>query len=225
MPPKISTRTETGRAGSLITTRSNLDLRDEMIEPDGALRPHWQVGVSMFDELGDRELERRWKHARRIIHENGVTHNVYGDPNGLDRPWNLDLIPLLIPPAEWQGVREGLIQRARLLDRLLADLYGPMGRFWSGLLPPELVWANAGFLRACHGISCRKIAGCISTPPIWCARRDGQFEVLSDRTQAPSGAGYSLENRIALIAVDARRIFASVTFSAWLLSSRRCGIP
>jgi uncharacterized circularly permuted ATP-grasp superfamily protein/uncharacterized alpha-E superfamily protein len=176
----------------------NPGLRDEMIGPDGALRAHWQPGISMFNELGVADLERRWKHARRIIHENGVTHNVYGDPNGLDRPWNLDLIPLLIPSAEWQTVREGLIQRARLLDRLLADLYGPMETILSGLLPAELVWANAGFLRACHGTKLPQnrwlhlyAADLIRAP-------EGRFEVLSDRTQAPSGAGYSLENRIAL---------------------------
>jgi uncharacterized circularly permuted ATP-grasp superfamily protein/uncharacterized alpha-E superfamily protein len=169
-----------------------------MIDPDGALRAHWQGCVSMLDELGERELARRWEHARRIIHDNGVTHNVYGDPNGLDRPWNLDLIPLLIPPAEWQRVRQGLIQRARLLDCLLADLYGPMTTILGGMLPPELVWSNAGFLRACHGVMPPQgrwlhlyAADLVRTP-------DGQFEVLSDRTQAPSGAGYSLENRIAL---------------------------
>lgn len=176
----------------------NPGLRDEMIGADGELRSHWQAGISMFNELGVADLERRWKHARRIIHENGVTHNVYGDPNGLDRPWNLDLIPLLIPSAEWQIVREGLIQRARLLDRLLADLYGPMETILSGLLPAELVWANAGFLRACHGAKLPQnrwlhlyAADLVRTP-------EGRFEVLSDRTQAPSGAGYSLENRIAL---------------------------
>ncbi len=176
----------------------NPGLRDEMIGADGALRSHWQAGIAMFDELGVADMERRWNHARRIIHENGVTHNVYGDPNGLDRPWNLDLIPLLIPAAEWQVLREGLIQRARLLDRLLADLYGPMETVLSGLLPAELVWANAGFLRACHGVKLPQdrwlhlyAADLVRTP-------DGKFQVLSDRTQSPSGAGYSLENRIAL---------------------------
>ena len=173
-------------------------LRDEMIGADGALRPHWRLGISMLDELGAGDLERRWNHARRIIHENGVTHNVYGDPHGLDRPWDLDLIPLLIPSDEWQIVREGLAQRAKLLDRLLADLYGPMETVLSGLLPAELIWANAGFLRACHGTKLPQnrwlhlyAADLVRTP-------EGRFEVLSDRTQAPSGAGYSLENRIAL---------------------------
>ncbi len=152
----------------------------------------------MLDELGPRELGKRWEQARRFIHENGVSHNVYGDPDGLDRPWSLDLIPLLIPSEQWDRLSQGLIQRAQLLDRLLADLYGPAETVLNGLLPPELLWANLGFLRPCHG----SIASQDRWLHLYSAdivrRADGEFQVLSDRTQAPSGAGYSLENRIVL---------------------------
>src|ERR1700689_1856148 len=88
---------------------ANSNLTDEMIEPDGAIRPHWRPFVSMLDEMGSEEVLRRWEHARRLIHENGVTHNVYGDPQGLDRPWGLDLIPLLIAPEQWNYICEGLV--------------------------------------------------------------------------------------------------------------------
>ena len=125
---------------------------DEMTESNGSLRPYWQPFLSMLDELGPRELGKRWEQARRFIHDNGVSHNVYGDPNGLDRPWSLDLIPLLIPSLQWERLSEGLVQRAQLLDRLLADLYGPGETVLTGLLPPELLWANMGFLRPCHGV-------------------------------------------------------------------------
>ena len=77
---------------------------DEMIESDGALRSHWRMFVSQMDDLGPEELPRRREQARRLIRENGITHNVYGDPNGLDRPWNLDLVPLLVQEAEWRQV-------------------------------------------------------------------------------------------------------------------------
>src|SRR5580700_8715706 len=132
---------------------------DEMVKPDRTLRPHWRELVSLLDALPPGEFGYRRDLARRLIHQNGVTHNVYGDPNGLDRPWSLDLIPLLISPDPWRHVAEGLIQRARLLDRLLADLYGPADMLAERLLPPELLWANSGFLRPCHG----------TTPPqnIW----------------------------------------------------------
>jgi uncharacterized circularly permuted ATP-grasp superfamily protein/uncharacterized alpha-E superfamily protein len=152
----------------------------------------------MLDEMGPRELGKRWEQSRRFIHDNGVSHNVYGDPDGLDRPWSLDLIPLLIPSEQWDRLSAGMIQRAQLLDRLLADLYGPAETVMNGLLPPELLWANLGFLRPCHGS--------VGSDGRWLhlysadivRRADGEFQVLSDRTQAPSGAGYSLENRIVL---------------------------
>ena len=117
---------------------------DEMIEADGSLRPYWRQFFSMLDELGPEELRHRWDQAKRLIHENGVTHNVYGDPSGLDRPWSLDLIPLLVPSEQWNRVCAGLIQRARLLDELLKDLYGPANTVAEGYLPPELLWAESG---------------------------------------------------------------------------------
>ncbi len=167
-------------------------------KPDRSLRPHWREFVSLLDELKPGELGHRRDLARRLIHQNGVTHNVYGDPNGLDRPWSLDFIPLLIAPAQWETLCEGLIQRARLLDRLLADLYGPADTIFSGVLPPELLWANPGFLRPCHGIRVPQGRWLHLYAADLVRNETGQFEVLSDRTQAPSGAGYTLENRIVL---------------------------
>jgi uncharacterized circularly permuted ATP-grasp superfamily protein len=154
--------------------------------------------VSQLDDLGPEELPRRWEQARRLIRENGITHNVYGDPDGLDRPWNLDMVPLLVPAAEWREVSEALQQRATLLDALLTDLYGPAHCVAEGLLPPELLYCNRGFLRACHGITLPRGQWLHLYGADLIRLADGQFRVLSDRTQAPSGAGYSLENRIVL---------------------------
>jgi uncharacterized circularly permuted ATP-grasp superfamily protein/uncharacterized alpha-E superfamily protein len=169
-----------------------------MMRPDRTLRPHWREFVSLLDEFKPGEFGHRRDLARRLIHQNGVTHNVYGDPNGLDRPWNLDFIPLLIAGAHWDSICEGLIQRARLLDRLLADLYGPADTVFSGVLPPELLWANPGFLRPCHGIRLPQGRWLHLYSADLVRNETGQFEVLSDRTQAPSGAGYTLENRIVM---------------------------
>jgi uncharacterized circularly permuted ATP-grasp superfamily protein/uncharacterized alpha-E superfamily protein len=130
--------------------------------------------------------------------ENGVSYNVYGDPLGTDRPWSLDAIPLLIPPAEWSYLEAGLIQRARLLDTILADLYGPQKLLLDGHLPPAVVFGNPAFWRACHhvpvpgGNYLHLLAVDLARSP------DGQWWVISDRTQAPSGAGYALENRIVM---------------------------
>ncbi len=175
-----------------------LPFTDEMMQPDRSLRPHWKQFVSLLDGFKPDEFRQRQELARRLIHQNGVTHNVYGDPNGLDRPWSLDFIPLLIPSDQWDFLSEGLIQRARLLDRLLADLYGPAETVFGGILPPELLWANPGFLRSCHGIRLPQNRWLHLYAADLVRNEDGNYEVLSDRTQAPSGAGYSLENRIVL---------------------------
>src|SRR3954469_9689563 len=125
---------------------------DEMAGVAGQLRPHWSRFVSSLERLGRDELTLRWENARRIIREHGVTYNVYGDPQGMDRPWELDMVPLLIPPAEWAQIEAGLVQRTRLFNLILADLYGPQRLLREGHLPPALVYANPNFLRPCQGL-------------------------------------------------------------------------
>jgi uncharacterized circularly permuted ATP-grasp superfamily protein/uncharacterized alpha-E superfamily protein len=169
--------------------------RDEMLQASG---PHWQPFFHAIRELGVTELTHRWDEAKQMIRENGVTYNVYGDPQATDRPWQLDPIPLLINPDEFRLLEVGLTQRARLLDAILVDLYGPQRLLYEGLIPLELVFGHPGFLRPCHGIKVpggrylHLHAADVGRHP------DGSFCVLGDRTQAPSGAGYALENRIVL---------------------------
>jgi uncharacterized circularly permuted ATP-grasp superfamily protein/uncharacterized alpha-E superfamily protein len=171
---------------------------DEMKPAAGQLRPHWTQFISSLERMGRDELFLRWENARRIIREHGVTYNVYGDPQGMDRPWELDMMPLLIPSDEWHKIEAGLVQRSKLFNLILADIYGPQRLLLEGRLPPALVFGNPNFLRPCHGIS---IPGQIYLhlhAADLTRSSDGQWWVISDRTQAPSGAGYALENRIVL---------------------------
>lgn len=169
---------------------------DEMLGPDGAVRPAWQPFIRFLDGLGPGELRRRWDQAQQLIHDNGVSFNVYGDALGMERPWRLSPIPLVLEPKEFTALSVGLSQRAHLLDRLLADLYGPRRTLLEGWLPPELVLNHPGFLRPCAGLTpplgrwLHLYAADLVRPP------SGEWRVLTDRTQAPSGAGYALENRI-----------------------------
>jgi len=171
---------------------------DEVFAAPGVLRPHWERVVQMLDSLGVEELTRRWEQARRLIYENGVTYNVYSDPQGMHRPWELDALPLVIAPEEWERLVAALVQRAQVLNALLADVYGPQELLRGGLLPPELVFAHPGFLRPCHNVRVPQerylhlYAADLARAP------DGQWWVLADRTQSPSGAGYALENRLIL---------------------------
>ena len=171
---------------------------DEMCSSPGVFRPHWDRYIGSLSSLGSKELARRWQIARQRIRENGVSYNVYGDPMGMDRPWSLDAIPLLISAAEWTQLEAGLIQRARLLNTVLADLYGPQKLLRDGDLPSALVFGNPAFWRACHGVPVPN-GNYLHLLAVDLARApNGRWWVISDRTQAPSGAGYALENRIVL---------------------------
>jgi uncharacterized circularly permuted ATP-grasp superfamily protein/uncharacterized alpha-E superfamily protein len=159
-------------------------------------RPHWAPFIEAIQSIGQDELARRWSHAERRIRENGVTYNIYGDPLGTKRPWKIDPIPLLIPPEEWRLVEAGIIQRARLLSLLLEDLYGPQKLLSNGSLPAALVFGNPAFLRPLVGIQVPNQTRLHLLAVDLARSPDGQWWVLADRTQAPSGAGYALENRL-----------------------------
>src|SRR6202167_574875 len=98
---------------------------DEMMDGDGRVRPHWQPFLSMLAALGSEEINRRFAAADRYLRDSGVFYRVYEDAAGIERPWPLSHIPLLIEPNEWAELEAGLIQRAELLEAVLADAYGP----------------------------------------------------------------------------------------------------
>ncbi len=123
-----------------------------MAGPDGQPRSHWLKLVNSFEKLTAPEFASRRESAYRILREHGVTYNVYGDEQGLGRPWALDLVPLVMSAGEWRAVEAGLVQRARLLNLILADFYGPQKLLREGGLPAAVLFANPGFLRQCHGM-------------------------------------------------------------------------
>ncbi len=171
---------------------------DEAVGSDGHPRPHWSGLFDSLRDLGPPELARRWREARGMIRENGVTYNVYGDPNGTARPWQLDPIPLVISATEAATLDRGLTQRVRLLELILADLYGPQRLLREGHLPAELVYANPGFLRPVHALPVPGGRYLHLYAANLGRGADGRWRVIGDRTQAPSGAGYALENRIVM---------------------------
>jgi len=168
---------------------------DELSADGVTPREHWSSFVQSLTELGAGELEKRLARAERRIRENGVTYNVYGDPLGVSRPWKIDLVPLLIPADEWRFLEKGVIQRAELLNQILRDMYGPQKLFASGRLPAALAFANPGFLRPLVGVALPQQAFLHLLAVDLARSPDGQWWVLADRTQAPSGSGYALENR------------------------------
>jgi uncharacterized circularly permuted ATP-grasp superfamily protein/uncharacterized alpha-E superfamily protein len=171
---------------------------DEILSAPHSLRPHFEPFVRSVEAIGRHELASRWESAKRTLRDNGVTYNVYGDPQGTDRPWELDMMPLVMSAAEWSHLERALIQRTRLLNMVLGDIYGEQHLLRAGLLPPTLVLGNPTFLRPCHGIAVPHQIY-LHLHAVDLARSpDGQWWALADRTQTPSGMGYALENRIVL---------------------------
>ena len=168
---------------------------DELSADGVTPRPHWAHLMESLRAIGHDELGRRWNRAERRIRENGITYNIYSDPLGADRPWKIDIVPLLIPAEEWRFIESGIIQRAQLLNLILEDLYGSQSLVAAGHLPAPLLFANPAFLRPLVGVRVpahsylHLLAVDLARSP------DGQWWVLADRTQAPSGSGYALENR------------------------------
>jgi len=174
---------------------------DEMIDERGEVRSHWQILQQTINQLGINELMRRQADIARILRENGVTYSVYGDPQGLNRPWQMDSIPFLISSAEWKILNEGLAQRAELLNMILADIYGERRLLRNGLLPLELVYQHSGFLRQCDQIRLPGWHQLVTYAADLARGTDGRLWVIGDRTQAPSGTGYALENRSTMMRI------------------------
>ncbi len=168
---------------------------DELSSDGVTPRLHWAHLIESFRAIGPEELGRRWGRAERRIRENGITYNIYSDPLGANRPWKIDVVPFLIPADEWRFIEAGIIQRAQLLSLVLEDLYGSQRLVAEGHFPAALLYANPAFLRPLVGVPVpahsylQMLAVDLARSP------DGKWWVLADRTQAPSGSGYALENR------------------------------
>jgi len=168
---------------------------DEMLDAARAPRAHWRALLANLGREAPDRMRQRREAVQRQVRENGITYNVQAEADGRQRPWDLNVLPLILPHEEWSGIETAVMQRATLLNKILGDAYGPQDMLREGLLPPALIHGNAGFLRPCHGIrhhdgiALHFYAADLARAP------DGRWWVIADRTQAPSGAGYALENR------------------------------
>ncbi len=169
---------------------------DEVLAEDGQPRAAYERLLATLEQYNPQEWRRRRDTTQRLVEEQGITYNVYTDPRGAERPWQLDPIPLVIAPEEWRKLEAGLIQRATLLNRILADCYGPQELIRSGWLSPALVFAQPDFLRPCHGMRVPESSRLTFYAADLARSPDGRWWVTSDRTQIPTGMGYALANRL-----------------------------
>lgn len=170
---------------------------DEMLTSSGEVRPIWQDFVQHLGQLSPENLQKRTHRGDQYLHDAGVFYRQYDDAGTQERDWPLSHIPVLVSEKEWDTLCEGLSQRADLLEDILNDVYGENILVRDGILPPHLVANNPEWLRPLVGAKPRGghhlqfLAFEIGRGPA------GNWWVLGDRAQAPSGAGFALENRVA----------------------------
>jgi len=171
---------------------------DEVFAAPGKLRPYWRRFTELTGAIGREEYGRRWEQARRLIEQQGLTYPDPSNPSSQRRPWELDPYPLLIAADEWRSIAAAMRQRATLLNLVLRDVYGSQELLQRGLLPAEVVYRHPSF----------RLPYCGQLPPqdrylhFYAAdltrSPDGKWWVLADHTEAPSGVGFALENRLAM---------------------------
>jgi len=172
------------------------DVPDELIGADGKPRPYWLKFLGGLAELPGEELDKRFELATRHIRDTGVSYRIYGEDS--ERTWPINPLPLLLGAGEWAEIVAGVQQRATLMEALLRDLYGEARLVTEGHLPAAAVTGSTDYIRAMRGVEppggrwLNLFAVDIGRGP------DGRWWVLDDRTQAPSGAGYALENRLVM---------------------------
>jgi uncharacterized circularly permuted ATP-grasp superfamily protein len=168
---------------------------DELFAGPGQARPGAQLLVQRLASLSGDDLQRRQQAAERAFLNKGITFNVYGSDDGIEKVWPFDIIPRIVEAPDWQLIERGLEQRIRALNLFIGDLYGPQAILRDGIIPAHVIHSAKGYLKACAGLK----------PPhgLWChiagidlvRDRDGRYYVLEDNLRCPSGVSYVLENR------------------------------
>ncbi len=178
--------------------RTTAERFDELCTADGSVRSHWLPVLDLLGSVRAVDIESRLASAQQHIRDEGITYTIYADPQGRDRPWALDELPLVLPEEEWTALSYGLAQRARLLNQIMADVYGPQKLLQEGIIPPEVIYGAGGWLPAAFGTQAPGEIFLHSYAADLLRSPDGRWWVVGDRTQAPSGAGYTLENRLIM---------------------------
>ncbi|WP_179278377.1 circularly permuted type 2 ATP-grasp protein [Rhodococcus sp. 15-649-2-2] len=175
------------------------DRFDEMLDPDDNIRPHWAGLIDGMREAGSGAMQTLQSRVSRLVDDHGITYNPIPSGGSETVPsavrWGLDSVPLVVAADEWDRLEAGLVQRSMLLDAVLADIYGAQETVRRGLIPPELIFGNPGYLRAAHAITIPGPHQLFMHAADVARGSDGRFQVVADRTQAPSGVGYALADR------------------------------
>ncbi len=168
---------------------------DEILDSQKNIKPEWSKLMNSFDNLGFEKLKFAQSEINSQIQENGVTFNMFDDPSGLNRPWQLNAIPYTIHQNEWAFFEKGLQQRAKLMDLIYKDIYGERLLIKNGIIPMEIIYGHRGFLRSCDGLVDNSKTQISLYASDFIRDYNGNLQIVNDRTQTPTGMGYALENR------------------------------
>ena len=171
---------------------------DEVFTSDLGIDKNWGKLLENLSNIGAKQLKDKQVEIDWLLAENGVTYNVYNDPKGLNRPWKLNIVPFIIQKNEWETIEKGIQQRSEVLNLLLKDIYGERELIKKGIVPFEVIFSHRGFLRACDQIQYKTAKQLLIYSADLARGPDGRMWVVNDRTQAPSGMGYALENRLSI---------------------------
>jgi len=178
---------------------SSASLFDEMLDDQLRVREHWQPLLERLEAMSSEALESKQAEIMWHLEDNGVTYNVYNDPEGNgNRPWSLDPIPFVITQEEWEEIKKGIHQRAKLFNLILRDLYGEQKLLKENIIPAEVIYGHKGFVSAAHNFGFMENFQLYFYALDMARGPDGKMWVINDRTQAPSGLGYAVENRLTM---------------------------
>ncbi len=169
---------------------------NEVYGDNGDVRPGWQRTLQAYKQIPTAEFARRHAQAERLLRDNGVNFHSFAETSEAARPWKLDLLPMILSSDEAASIETGLAQRARLINLIIRDLYGPQQLIKNGVVPPEVVFANPEFRRPFHNLAAANEYPLFLYAAEMGRSPDGTWWVMADRSEAPAGAGFALENRI-----------------------------
>lgn len=168
---------------------------DELVDASGNVREHWRGIVEGLGALTDDDRALRAVRMDRRVRDTGIAYDIFADPSSRTQRWQLDLVPMVISGAEWQWLSVALIQRARLFDALLSDVYGAQSLMRSGLVPPELIFSDRAFLAPCQDVLPQ--SGPLQFYAADIARgADGRWRIIDSHTETLAGVGFALANRV-----------------------------
>jgi uncharacterized circularly permuted ATP-grasp superfamily protein/uncharacterized alpha-E superfamily protein len=168
---------------------------DELIDAAGNVRPHWRKFITALEELSHDDQAQRAERLNRRVREMGIAHDIFADPSQPGKRWDVDLVPLIFSGEQWRALEAALIQRARLMNAIVADTYGEQRLMRDGLIPPALIFSDTAYLSACQDIL--PAAGHLQFYAVDLAREaDGEWRVIDNHTETPAGVGYALANRV-----------------------------